>query len=230
LSKKGIDILFNKLLSKESVGRVVLTVTSASTILLGSLLVGSKAELDESERQLGEAQIQLEQIENKFLQVESDNQKLSKRQEELVSQLHEYKTINDELMKDKDKLQEQMDAQAKDVKKIRLLEQIVTAEAKGESLQGKVAVAEVILNRVESEKFPNTVRGVVYQKNQFSPVMDGSINNEPTEEAKEAVKIALEGSNKTGGALYFYNPRIATSRWLDTRPTTATIGSHVFKK
>jgi N-acetylmuramoyl-L-alanine amidase len=230
LSKKGIDILLNKLLSKESVGRVVLTVTSASTILLGSLLVGSKAELDESERQLGKAQIQLEQIENKFLQVESDNQKLSKRQEELVSQLHEYKTISEELKKDKNKLQEQLDAQEKDVKKIRLLEKIVTAEAKGESLQGKVAVAEVILNRVESEKFPNTVQGVVYQKNQFSPVMDGSINNEPTEESKEAVRIALEGSNKTNGALYFYNPRIATSRWLDTRPTTVTIGSHVFKK
>lgn len=110
-----------------------------------------------------------------------------------------------------------------------LIAQLVHAEAKGEPYSGKVAVAEVILNRVKSGEFPNSVQGVVYQSGQFSPVTNGSINNSPTAEDYAAVKEALNGSSNAGGALYFYNPAIATSRWLDQFPTKNVIGNHYFK-
>lgn len=110
-----------------------------------------------------------------------------------------------------------------------LLAQIVHAEANGEPYNGKVAVAEVILNRTRSGEFPNTVEGVIYQAGQFSPVANGAINNSPTSEDYSAVQEALNGSSYAGGALYFYNPAIATSRWLDTLPVKVVIGSHHFK-
>lgn len=110
-----------------------------------------------------------------------------------------------------------------------LLAQIVHAEANGEPYSGKVAVAEVIINRTRSGEFPNTVEGVVYQPGQFSPVSDGSINNAPNSEDYAAVQEALNGSTYAEGSLYFYNPEIATSRWLDTLPVKVVIGGHHFK-
>jgi N-acetylmuramoyl-L-alanine amidase len=111
-----------------------------------------------------------------------------------------------------------------------LFARLVEAEAKGESYKGKVAVAEVVLNRVESEQFPDTITEVIYQKGQFSPVSNGSINNNPSEDSKKAVQEALKGTNLTYGALYFWYPEISTSRWLETRQTTVKIGVHEFKR
>lgn len=110
-----------------------------------------------------------------------------------------------------------------------LLAKLVHAEANGEPYKGKVAVAEVVLNRVKSGKFPNRIKDVIYQKGQFSPVSDGSINNSPTAQDYKAVAEAKAGANYARGALFFYNPAAATSRWLDPFPTITTIGGHVFK-
>lgn len=111
-----------------------------------------------------------------------------------------------------------------------LLARIVRAEAQGEPLEGKVAVAAVVLNRLESPKFPNTIKGVIYQPGQFSPVSNGAINRPADQESIRAVQLALSDMRHIAkGALFFYNPVIATSRWLDTRPTAVAIGRHVFK-
>lgn len=110
-----------------------------------------------------------------------------------------------------------------------LLARLVRAEAQGEPYAGKVAVAEVVLNRVDHPAFPDTIQDVIYQEGQFSPVVSGEINKPADTESKKAVEEALT-SGRNNGALYFYNPKTATSRWLDSRPTVEVIGNHVFKK
>ena len=91
-----------------------------------------------------------------------------------------------------------------------------------------MAIGAVILNRVKSGDFPNTVAGVVYQKHAFTAVSDGQINLTPNETAMRAAKDALNGWDPTGGALYYYNPAIATSSWIFNRQTVTVIGKHVF--
>ena len=117
-------------------------------------------------------------------------------------------------------------------KDIDLLARVINAEARGEPYLGQVAVGAVIMNRVKSAEFPNTISGVVYQKGQFSSVKDGQINKTYENEAqvKKAAQEAYNGSDPTNGALYFYNPKTAKSKWLYTRPTLKTIGSHRFAK
>ena len=113
-----------------------------------------------------------------------------------------------------------------------LLAKIIHAEARGESLNGKIAVGAVIINRLSSPSFPKTVREVIWQSNngiyQFSPVADGSINLEPDEHAIFAAEMAFTGQDPTNGALYFYNPYIARDRWIRTLPVLNQIGNHVF--
>lgn len=111
----------------------------------------------------------------------------------------------------------------------RLLAQLVESEAKGEPYEGKVAVAEVVLNRVASSNFPNSIEGVVYQSGQFQVVSNGSINNAPTASSIQASNQALNGSNTAQGALFFYNSQIATDRWQDSLRTVTVIGRHTFK-
>lgn len=113
---------------------------------------------------------------------------------------------------------------------IDLLARLVRAEAKGEPYEGKVAVAIVVLNRIDSGKFPSTMEGVIYQAGQFSPVSNGSINKPADAESKRAAVEAINSSNTLNGSLYFYNPSTATSRWLDGLQTTVAIGAHVFKR
>ncbi len=109
-----------------------------------------------------------------------------------------------------------------------LLAKCVYAEARGESYVGQVAVAAVILNRVESEKFPDTIAGVIYQPYAFTAVSDGQINLEPDQTAYNAARDALNGWDPTYGCLYYYNPATATSSWIWSRQTVVTIGKHVF--
>ncbi|MEH7177616.1 cell wall hydrolase [Neobacillus vireti] len=114
---------------------------------------------------------------------------------------------------------------------IDLLARLVRAEAQTETLEGKIAVACVVLNRVESPQFPDSIKEVIYAPGQFQPVQNGEINKPADEESIQAVKSALTDHRKLArGSLFFYNPAIATSRWLDTRATTLVIGQHVFKK
>lgn len=109
-----------------------------------------------------------------------------------------------------------------------LLARLVHAEAKGEPYAGKVAVADVVLNRVEDEGFPDTLNEVIYQKNAFEPVQNGSINQAADQESNEAVEEALENNNENEDLLYFYNPETATSDWILTRQVVKTIGNHAF--
>lgn len=111
-----------------------------------------------------------------------------------------------------------------------LLERLVEAEAGVEPYKGKVAVANVVLNRVKNEQFPDTIYAVIHAKNQFTPVANGTINKVASEDSKRAVQEALSGVNYVPDALYFYDARIATSRWLDGLQTTNVIGNHTFKR
>jgi len=109
-----------------------------------------------------------------------------------------------------------------------LLAKCIYAEARGESYTGQVAVGAVILNRVESSSFPNTIAGVIYQKGAFTAVSDGQINLEPDKTAMNAAQDAMNGWDPSYGCLYYYNPAVATSSWIFGRKTVTTIGKHVF--
>ncbi|MBR4435072.1 MAG: spore cortex-lytic enzyme [Clostridia bacterium] len=109
-----------------------------------------------------------------------------------------------------------------------LLARLVHGEARGEPYKGKVAVAAVVLNRVKSPSFPNTIAGVIYQSGAFDAVSDGQINLQPDNESIKAAKDALNGWDPTNGCLYYYNPRTATSKWMLSRKVLLTIGNHAF--
>jgi len=111
-----------------------------------------------------------------------------------------------------------------------LLARAVYAEARGETYEGQVAVAAVILNRLKHPDFPKTIRGIIYQPGAFSCVTDGQINMAPNATAYKAVQDAINGWDPTSGAIYYWNPDTATSKWVWSRPITVRIGSHVFAK
>ncbi|XJZ26645.1 cell wall hydrolase [Bacillota bacterium Lsc_1132] len=115
-----------------------------------------------------------------------------------------------------------------------LIAKLVHAEAKGEPYAGKVAVATVVLNRVASPDFPNTVREVIYQKAgghyAFTPVQNGTINEAPDAASRAAVNEALAFRGQGNGSLFFYNPKTAVSKWVFSREVTVTIGNHRFAK
>lgn len=113
---------------------------------------------------------------------------------------------------------------------IDLLARVVYSEARGEPSEGKVAVAAVVLNRVKSKDFPDKIKEIVYQKDAFTAVDDGQINLEPDDSAYDAVYEALKGKDPTEGALYYWNPVTATSKWIKTRTIIKQIGQHVFAK
>ena len=109
-----------------------------------------------------------------------------------------------------------------------LVAKAIHAEGRGESYTGQVAIGAVIMNRVKSPQFPNTVAGVIYQKGAFTAVDDGQINLEPNETAYRAARDAMNGWDPSCGALYYYNPAVATSSWIFGRETVTVIGKHVF--
>ena len=111
-----------------------------------------------------------------------------------------------------------------------LLSRLVYAESRGEPYTGQVAVASVVLNRVKSSSFPNSVAGVIYQSGAFSVVSDGQINLSPNATAKKAAQDAINGWDPTYGAIYYFNPNTATSSWIWSRPLTVVIGNHRFCK
>ncbi|MBS5909882.1 MAG: spore cortex-lytic enzyme [Paenibacillus macerans] len=111
---------------------------------------------------------------------------------------------------------------------LRIMANAVYGESRGEPFEGQVAVAAVILNRVKSPSFPNTVSGVIFQPGAFTAVADGQIWLEPNETARKAVQQALNGWDPTGGCIYYFNPRTATSKWIWSRPQVKTIGEHIF--
>ena len=113
---------------------------------------------------------------------------------------------------------------------LNLLSRLVYGEARGEPYSGQVAVAAVVLNRVKSSSFPNTVSGVIYQSGAFDVVSDGQINMTPNETAKKAAQDAINGWDPSYGAIYYFNPSTATNKWIWSRPMTVKIGKHRFCK
>lgn len=111
---------------------------------------------------------------------------------------------------------------------IQLMANAVYGEARGESYEGQVAVAAVILNRVADSNFPDTVSGVIFEPRAFTAVADGQIWLTPNERAKEAVHDAINGWDPSLDALYYFNPDTATSGWIWTRPQIKKIGKHIF--
>ena len=109
-----------------------------------------------------------------------------------------------------------------------LLAKLVHSEARGESYTGQVAVAAVVLNRVDDSRFPNTIAGVIYQPWAFTAINDGQFNLEPNQTAYQAARDAMNGWDPTYGAVYYYNPKTATSAWIRGTKTVTTIGRHVF--
>lgn len=114
------------------------------------------------------------------------------------------------------------------INEIEMMAHAVYGESRGESYQGQVAVAAVILNRVESDDFPDTVYDVIFQPNAFTAVNDGQYNLQPDSEAYHAVKDALLGWDPSYGSVYYYNPQLATDQWIFSRTVTNQIGNHYF--
>ena len=113
---------------------------------------------------------------------------------------------------------------------IYLLAKVIEAEARGESYTGQVAVGAVVLNRVESASFPDTISGVVYQSGAFSAVTDSNWSVTPSATSRKAAQDAINGWDPSYDFLYYYNPAKTANRWIRTRPVVTTIGSHVFCK
>lgn len=111
---------------------------------------------------------------------------------------------------------------------VQLLATIISAEARGEPYQGQVAVGAVIMNRVAHPSFPNTLSGVIYQPGAFSCLYDGGVNAAVADSAYTAAREAINGSDPTGGAIYYYNPAKTTNKWIWSRQVIAVIGNHRF--
>lgn len=111
---------------------------------------------------------------------------------------------------------------------VNLLARLISAEARGEPYVGQVAVGAVVLNRVEHPSFPNTISGVIYQSGAFTCVTDGQFQQPVAESAYRAARDALNGWDPSGGAIYYFNPATATSRWIWSRPLLVVIGKHRF--
>ncbi len=113
---------------------------------------------------------------------------------------------------------------------VNLLAKLIYGEARGEPYTGQVAVGAVVMNRVKSSSFPNSISGVIYQSGAFDAVRDGQINLSPDSSARKAAQDAINGWDPSYGAIYYFNPSTATNKWIWSRPMTVTIGRHRFCK
>ena len=113
---------------------------------------------------------------------------------------------------------------------LNLLSRVIYGEARGEPYTGQVAVGAVVMNRIKSSSFPNTLSGVVYQSGAFDAVKDGQVNLTPDSTARKAAQDAMNGWDPTGGCVYYFNPSTATNKWIWSRPLIKTIGKHRFCK
>ncbi len=109
-----------------------------------------------------------------------------------------------------------------------LLARLISAEARGEPYVGQVAVGAVVINRIDHPSFPNSLSGVIYQSGAFSCLDDGQFNQPISDSAFRAAREALNGSDPSGGAIYYFNPATATSSWIWSRPLLTVIGNHRF--
>ena len=174
----------------------------------------------------------LKQIQNKDNEVLNLYDLRNKKDGDIISCVRNVETsVNDIENTKQDVAQEETQAVMRlSDEQLNLLSKLVAAEARGESYEGQVAVAAVVLNRVKDARFPDSIEGVIYQKNAFSVVRDGYIDAQPTEESYKAAKEALYGSDPTNNAIYFWNPDISTCSWINTLNPHLRIGNHVFAR
>jgi len=111
---------------------------------------------------------------------------------------------------------------------VELLSRVIYGEARGEDFEGQVAVGAVVLNRLKDPRFPKTIRAIIYQSGAFTAVDDQQICLNPDDQACKAAEAALSGVDPTNGAIFYFNPRIATDRWIKSRPVIKRIGNHTF--
>lgn len=111
---------------------------------------------------------------------------------------------------------------------LKLLAQLISAESRGESFEGQVAVGAVVMNRIKHPTFPNTVAGVIYQSGAFSSLNDGQFYQPVAESSRRAAENVMNGMDNTGGAIYFYNPAKTSNQWMLARPVLRVIGNHRF--
>lgn len=111
---------------------------------------------------------------------------------------------------------------------VNLLARLISAEARGEPYVGQVAVGAVVLNRVKHPSFPNTMSGVIYQNGAFTCLQDGEFQKPVVDSAYKAARDAINGWDPSGGAIYYFNPSTATSKWIWSRPLLLSIGRHRF--
>ncbi len=125
---------------------------------------------------------------------------------------------------------EQLSVKKYSVQEIEMLARLINGEARGETFEGKVAVAAVTLNRVRSSKFPNSIKEVIFQSGAYTAVSDGQYSKKPGKKAYRAAYEALQGEDPSSGALFYYNPKTATDTWIRSRHIIKTIGKHVFTR
>ena len=111
---------------------------------------------------------------------------------------------------------------------VELLSRVIHGEARGENFEGQVAVGAVVLNRLKDPRFPKTIRAIIYQSGAFTAVDDRQIHLDPNDSAYKAAEAALSGVDPTNGAIFYFNPRIATDRWIKSRTVIKRIGNHTF--
>lgn len=111
---------------------------------------------------------------------------------------------------------------------IALLARFISAEARGEPYEGQVAVGAVILNRLEHPSFPNTIAGVLYQPGAFECLLNGQVNETVSDSSKKAAQDAMNGWDPSGGAIYYFNPKKTSNRFMHSRPVITVIGDHTF--
>ena len=136
------------------------------------------------------------------------------------------------IVSDQNKLENTSYAKATNSSDIQLMARAINGEARGEPYEGQVAVGAVILNRVKSSQFPNSISGVIYQAGAFTAVSDGQINSPISENSTvyKAAREAINGWDPTGGCIYYFNPDTATNKWIWSRPLVKVIGKHRFCK
>lgn len=125
---------------------------------------------------------------------------------------------------------EQLAVKKYSVEEVEMLARLINGEARGESFEGKVAVAAVTLNRVRSSKFPNSIKEVIFQSGAYTAVSDGQYSKKPGKKAYHAAYEALLGEDPSSGALFYYNPKTATDNWIRSRHIIKTIGKHAFTR
>ncbi|PKR86562.1 cell wall hydrolase [Heyndrickxia camelliae] len=213
--------------------KVVVVACVATTTLIGIQNRTAEAFTGEHSVKIENLLIK-EKQETKIQQAGFDIQKLSmthdKIQDKVIKQEKE-KRKQDKGKKEKMKEEYSIKISSKEKD---LLARLVQAEAKGEPFKGKVAVATVVLNRLKSPEFPDTITGVIQQKvgdcYAFSPVQNGQIKKPASKDAKKAAEVALKSKDRLHDSVYFYNPEIATDTWIRSRDVVTTIGNHVFAK